>query len=304
MKIRYAVFLFFLSLQTYAIDYTVHWKYQSPHVSYDVKTIISREGETQLITHKFPPGFSYSILKKGYNIPNNDMSFLYSAGTTFLTATGGDFSHQVIYQHATTNLEPVNLLAYMAQILNGQQLQLSESSMVAIPYLPVGLFPGSASYHGNITKVRINVYSRGVVHARVALKFTNWSTYYNVYLYFKDGKYYVVVTHQTFDAEQVELLANLHLSATDQPVTLNTATYEAIGLHEPVYQFAIISSEVFQGLTDVTAPLLAHSLPEMLQSSTPETEGGGCCAAFINTLVKIVVMIFECWTCQHCHRDY
>ena len=263
MKSRYAVFLLVLSFQTYAGKYTIDWKYISQHASYDVKTLIDKEDDYQKITYQFSSDFSFTTLMTGNVNPNIDSNVMENSGPTTLTASEGSFSHWVTFQHGTTVLKTVNLLAHMAGTLNGSHESILGNTPVIIPFLPAFMFPGNAEYHRKITGVSTRLLRQNLVHAQVTVQYPSGSNDYNIYL-FQDGKYYVVVSHKAFNPNQIAQLVAIHTTATEGSTTTSVANLVTTGMHNTAYQLAVVEADDFQGLTDVAPPL-----PALLVGETP-----------------------------------
>lgn len=292
MKIA-VVFLSLLSLQAYAVTYTIHWKYFSIHTSYDVKTLIDKEDGYQKITHLLPNHFSFSTLVSGKLNKQENSFFMEHARSVVLTPVEGSSSHQVNVQQGRTSLQMVHLLAHMAEYLNDQSLPPLATTLVTFPFLPVAMFPGSLEYHKKITSVTMGLTGQNLVYATVNVQYPMADNDYNIYLLFQDGNYYVLVSHQALNLDQITQVVALQVSATESGVTIHQQSLIEIGLADIAFQFAVIEGDVFQALTGITPPL-----PELPTAETLPDENNGCRARTGRVFAAAILVLVSYLACQ------
>lgn len=299
MKIRSILLLALISFQVHGVELTISWVYCSKHVTYEVNTKVEKEGNKQQITHKFPKRFSFSRLATGRQSTKGDSNFIgWSGSLTTITNHGVTLPGMLgmsTYEQGSTNLQTINLLGYMAEVLNGHNDQIEANTLVSLPYLPAGVFPGNAEHHNQIINVRMDKPTENLVHMTVTVHYPSGDNDYNIYLQYNDGVYHLMVAHQAFDPTQVTQITALHITAGESSTTISASSYTEIGLEDVSYQYAQIPAAVFQQLAMPTDASNSALLGDTQVS--PDSCCGVNVAAFLLTL-KVIASYLTCGVCR------
>ena len=257
MKHLVILFLTLVSLHSYAVEYSIDWHFFSKFTktSYVMNVKIQLNNDIQIITYDVSPDFSYSRITTGVADQEADQEFrgqldkmTLLTGERIVTGVRG----AVAYQKNFLFLTPINLLDYMARVLNGHNEQVPLGLMVCFPYLPSAVFPGCTQTNADPPGITMEIAAHtDIVHLTVNVNQDEGLTPCNMYLQYQDNNYHILVSGQSLGPDQIMTIICLHQSAAEEQGTVSMDAYLDAGVHEINFQYANIPATVVEALTGV-----------------------------------------------------